>query len=272
MHLFYQKRKQWYNCKESKDLSYPSHLHKEVEIVFVLSGEIEITINGKSQILKENSLAIAFPNTIHSYSTKDTSKVVCIIFDGYVVPSHTNQLNHKIPSNPFILSENIHKDIHYSIYALYDLSYVNTQGMTVDSERVQEHNNLVKGFLMIILSRIFQQLQLEEGGYDDLNLIHQLLTYIDNHYTEPLTLDLVAKDLNASKYYISRVFHNKLNTSFNDYINDMRIRLSEYLLCNTNLSITEVCFQAGFESTRTFYRAFKRLHAMSPSEYRKHSK
>jgi len=168
-----------------------------------------------------------------------------------------NEFEQTLPIDPFLTSNQVHKDLEYCLHALN-----NTNDVT-------QNINLVKGFLLIILSRILEHLELVEGSYNDLNLIHHVLQYVDIHYTQSITLDSMAKELNASRYYLSRIFNNKLGTSFNLYVNNKRITLADHLLINTDLSITQICYQSGFDSTRTFYRAFSNKHRITPSEYRK---
>lgn len=79
----------------------------------------------------------------------------------------------------------------------------------------------------------------------------------------------MAQDLCVSKYAISRVFSGTFHNNFNQYVNDARIRYACSRLENARDSIIEICLDSGFESQRTFNRAFKERYRMSPSEYRK---
>lgn len=266
MKSLYQKREHWYHCQVSKNLSYPAHLHGECELHYVLSGEIDITINGQKHILKEGDLSIAFPNTIHTLSTREESSVLIIIFDGSYISPDSNELYKYIPQFPFLKKQEMHQDFHYCLISLHKLSITDHNYM---NDEFATKSKLVKGYLTILLARILSILSLDKNVNDDPNLLHQLLSYLDNNYTNSITLDLLEKELKTSKFYISRIFHTQLNTTLNDYINEKRIRLAEYLLIERSSSITSICFESGFDSTRTFYRVFQSHHGITPSAYRK---
>ena len=79
----------------------------------------------------------------------------------------------------------------------------------------------------------------------------------------------MARDLGISKYKLSRVFSSTFHKNFNQYLNDQRLNFVISMMENTNKSITEICLDAGFQSQRTFNRAFQEAYNMTPREYRK---
>lgn len=256
MYTFYQMRKRSFICSVTNNLTFPAHLHKQFEIVYVLSGSIQVTVNDITKDLSVGDLSISYPNTIHSLTTCESSRILLIIFDTHLVDNDFDNYFDFLPTNPFILSENLHKDVIYCLSSLIDMN------------KSELDYTLIKGYLTVILCHLIKQLDLVEVMHDHLNLVQQALVYIDNHYTEPITLDILAKDLKASKFYISRIFNNKLHTTFNSYINNKRIQFAKHLLITTKLSITDISFQSGFDSARTFYRAFNENCGYTPREYR----
>ena len=95
-----------------------------------------------------------------------------------------------------------------------------------------------------------------------------LLTYIDENYMLPLTLENIAESIGFSKYHFSRLFKQYTGYTFCDYITLRRIKVAEELLAQPNLSISQVASLAGFSSISTFNRLFKQYKEFSPSEYR----
>ena len=100
------------------------------------------------------------------------------------------------------------------------------------------------------------------------DLIFRSVSYIAEHFAEPITLTKMAKDLYVSPYAISRMFSGTFHTNFNGYLNDTRIEYICSLLRYTDQSITEAYINAGFESQRTFNRVFQEKMHMTPREYR----
>ena len=83
-----------------------------------------------------------------------------------------------------------------------------------------------------------------------------------------ITLDSMAKELGVSKYVLSRIFSSTFHTNFNQYLNEQRLNHVIYMLEYTDLSITDICLESGFQSQRTFNRAFQDRYKKTPSEYK----
>lgn len=81
MNIKYQHRDQAFHSFISTNNTYPLHLHKNVEITMVLSGKINININGKEYDLSEGDIAIIFSNQPHSYKTIEKSQILLFFFD-----------------------------------------------------------------------------------------------------------------------------------------------------------------------------------------------
>ncbi|MEP0262662.1 AraC family transcriptional regulator [Dokdonia sp.] len=95
----------------------------------------------------------------------------------------------------------------------------------------------------------------------------------DKRYLDPnLSLDFLAEKLQLSKSYLSRIINNELQTSFNDYINSLRIAEAKELLHNpefSNYTLVAIGLEAGFSSKTTFNNAFKKFTGVTPSYFRK---
>ena len=94
---------------------------------------------------------------------------------------------------------------------------------------------------------------------------------MDLHFLEPVTLDMLSRELGVSKFLISRIFSDQLHTSFRDYVNGRRVALAQMLLLSTTNPVTEIAFESGFNSLRSFYRAFKKEYGNTPNEYRRNA-
>ncbi|MGO4499049.1 response regulator [Paenibacillus sp. 2RAB27] len=100
--------------------------------------------------------------------------------------------------------------------------------------------------------------------------IQKILLYLDEHFTEPLTLTEVAKQFHFNPSYLSNYFtiHNK--EGFNEYLNRIRIeRACELLRDNAQISISEISSLVGYSDHSYFTKVFRKLMGTSPSHYRK---
>ena len=92
--------------------------------------------------------------------------------------------------------------------------------------------------------------------------------FIEEHSTEELSLQKVAKAVNMNANYLSENFKQVTGINFVEYVAHSRFKAACDLLRNPKLSISESAFAAGFQSLSQFNRVFKRFSGKSPTEYR----
>ena len=128
---------------------------------------------------------------------------------------------------------------------------------------------LLKGYLQVICARLFERLRLEpRRAADDADWTHRALMYLNEHFTEELSLDALAQHLNISKFHLSRTFPEKIGCGLNAYLRSLRADHAAQLLASTDLSITQAGFDSGFSSVSTFFRVFQAQYGLSPRAYR----
>lgn len=253
MSLLYENRPLPFSVYENHGLTFLKHLHKQAELVYVLEGEIEMTVEKHTQVLRAGQAGLAFPNCVHSYVSRKPNHVVMCIFDAALSGDCASMLLTQHPLSPFVL--NPHPDVGYLAAQLKEITDV----------------RLIKGYLLILCMRLFEQMQLEAGPIirDD-DWTHRALIYLNEHFAESITLDELAAHLNISKYHLSRSFPERIGCGLNDYVNSLRADHAAMLLASTKISVTQVGFDSGFESSSTFFRAFKKQYGVSPKQYRDH--
>ena len=93
--------------------------------------------------------------------------------------------------------------------------------------------------------------------------------YIDTHFKDPITLDLLARQTHQNKYYIAHTFKEAFGVSPIKYLMERRVEESKYLLEETDLSIGQIGSIIGFSSSSHYSQAFRRSTNLSPNEFRK---
>ena len=101
-----------------------------------------------------------------------------------------------------------------------------------------------------------------------MDLFTDTLKYIDEHFTEKLSLEDIATKMGFSKFHFSRLFKKYTNNNFSDYLCQRRVKEAETLLMRPDIAITDVAITSGFASISTFNRIFKQQKGCSPSEFR----
>lgn len=243
---------------EWKDsVHFPPHLHDEIELVYVTEGTVELGVGQELYHMDTGDFAIVFPNVIHHYQVFDmgTNKAMYMCVKPALTPSYVEQLQKYSPRYPIIHSNDLSDDIRNSLYAIAGMNEFNLM--------------LQQAYIQIILAHVFSEMEMVEKdsiGGDD--IIYNAVEYVAKNFRESITLDKMAGDLCVSKYALSRMFAKTFHCNFNAYVNGVRLNYAAALLQDTDESITNLCFDCGFESQRTFNRVFKEKYKMTPREYR----
>ena len=264
MHIHYEIRNQAFFCTRLYNLQFFLHLHKECELVYITDGCLHMTIGEKEIELHKGDLAIAFPDVPHSYRSSDACAGILLIFDPTFVPDFASILKSKSPSEPYLFRPHIHPDVRYNLSSMME-------NPDSDAKRLRAN-------LSIILSRIAEQIMFVDRSrnhanpIDGKNRLQQLLSYIYENFRENLSLEQVADAVGLNKYHISHLFSEKIGSGFIQYIHSLRIEHACNLLRLTDTSVTQIAYEAGFESTSTFHRTFHKLVGTTPLQYRKNQK
>ncbi|WP_449539058.1 AraC family transcriptional regulator [Ferdinandcohnia sp. Marseille-Q9671] len=108
---------------------------------------------------------------------------------------------------------------------------------------------------------------------DKTDYVENIVTFIQEHYMEKLTIDSIAKSLNLSKSYLSHLFKEMTGFTVMEYLMATRLTQAKYMLVlESDKPLKDVAFDCGFESASHFSRYFKQKVGISPKDYRKGTK
>lgn len=99
--------------------------------------------------------------------------------------------------------------------------------------------------------------------------VHEIALHLQNHCGEPCTLEEISQQFQISIPYLTRIFKSVTSFSVMEYRNICRIRKAKTLLCDTDLSVTEIASRCGFGNITYFEKIFKRMTEYSPLQFRK---
>lgn len=256
---FYENDKGEFRAFYSENLNFPPHLHSQMELLYVLDGKIKVTVFNCEKELMKGDFAVIFPNTVHSYISEEETpcQIILAICSLDLTGDFFKKLTSYYPTNPFVLKDKLHENVDF---AMLELEKEHRNG---------QNPNACRALVLLILSRILPLIDLAKNkDIENYDLTYLIVSYVAEHFQEELTLTNLANHLNVSKYYLSRIFSSKLNTSFNQYINYIRANYALTLIQSTNYTLTRISVDSGFESQRTFNRTFKEIYHRTPSEYR----
>ena len=122
--------------------------------------------------------------------------------------------------------------------------------------------------MMQILSVGFQNTKERVTGATRVPVVNMALEMIDKHYCQIQRVDEIAKKLNVSDSYLARMFKKQVGTSVYDYILNMKFAHAVRLL-SAGGSVTDACFESGFNSYSHFIQMFKRRYGTTPRKFQK---
>lgn len=256
MNPFYERRSGRLQIGISENMNFPAHLHDDVEMLYCMEGEIRVSVMGKTRLLQSGECAVIFPERVHSYATEHSCKALLLIFGSAIAGSYAGSIRKYYPANPFLEKKDIPADAALAFRRLC-------------KKEINADAGLCGAWIQVVLACLFPRLTLcEDESPENMDLTYRLVQYIMEHFQEPLTLEELAKKLHVNKYYLSHTFSGRLQMSFREYLNRIRLEYAMQLIRTTGKPLTEIWEDAGFESQRSFNRVFRDATGMTPKEYR----
>lgn len=266
MSFFYQNRKEQLYLYLSNNNPYAVHLHRQLELIYVLSGSTTVTVEQQDFSLKPGQGVLVFPNQMHGLKHVEPGQNLLCIFEPDFCHSFRHFFQNKKPAhNDFTLST-LSEHSRIALQGLKELA----SAMEKDRPTPSGVQVYAEGYLTLLLADLLPTLPLQERkSTTDLELEQRLLLYLDAHYTEELSLESLSREFGVSRFVLSRIFTEKLHTTFPDYVNSRRLDYARDLLLSTELSVTRIALDAGFGSSRTFFRSFRDTFHTTPGAYRR---
>lgn len=125
-------------------------------------------------------------------------------------------------------------------------------------------------FMRYELYRIFSAIALLQGKEEKrTDYVEQILSYIERHLDQKISLPLIAKEIGINETYAGRLFKKAKGLSIVSYVHEQRMEKAAFLLVNTDLKIRDIAVQVGMQDQLYFNKMFRKYFGKSPSEYRK---
>ncbi len=239
---------------ERENHVFPLHMHRCYELVLMVSGEMYMSIEKKTYLLKEGDLVLIKPNRLHSYDTaKETGgKCIICVFSHDLIAAVSDSLVKYRLTSPLV----------QNVPSFYRQMF---EDMNEDKDIAT-----IKGFLYTMCGLFYQTLDMtaEDDYAKDTILLRDIFIYLENHISEPCTLKGMSEALGYHPAYVSRYFTKNVGISFYAYVQSVKMDRACYLLINTKDSILSIAIQCGFSTLSSFNRTFRLTKELTPREYR----
>ena len=232
--------------------SYYLHFHSHIEIYVILSGEVEVLINGRRKLLHGGEISVAMSYDAHGYSTPKTAEAEYLVIPTTYCADILPLFESKRSASPFIDDPEVFR-------VVCDAMEHILSGTNELSKR---------GYIYVILGAILERMVPEEAPpQNDPRIAPDILIYISENFRNELTLASLAERFGYNPSYLSRSCHSTFGISLGKYLTVLRLREAVMLMRKGGKSITECALESGFGSMRSFYRAFSDEFSCPPKEY-----
>ena len=256
MVTFYQPKTNDMFITEHDHIIFPAHLHSAFELLYVVDGEIDVTINNIVHTLKKENFIMILPNEIHSYHTnRFNNKFILVICPLHKLEKIRSLVLGKKAVSPIVAINSENRTI---VYDLFELAKLGESPTCILSESIAQ---------VLFIKIIHSLVLIENKPAEDEHIICGAITYMSKNFRERIELQDVANHLFISKYYLSRVLNATLNMGFCHYLNFLRVDHAQYLISTTGMTMMEISLDCGFGYSRSFNRAFKQITGITPSEF-----
>lgn len=247
------------SAKYGGDWHSTPHVHNYTELFYIVGGQGQFRIDDELFSVSADQLVIVNPNIAHTEVSYDAHPMEYIVIgiEGLELSVDRNsggrfcifsfpEDNHALTCMQHILQEMQTRNPHYQ--------------------------TLCQAYMEILVVQLLRDASFSGTSVsaDPVNSRQctMIRRYIDNHYKEPLTLDLLAEKANVNKYYLSHMYKEAYSISPISYMIACRIKEGKRLLADTDLPLSQISSILGFSSPSYFSQSFRKAEGVSPVEYR----
>lgn len=252
---------------------YKPHYHDFYKILLFLGGQVEYVVEGRSYPLKPGDIVLVSRGEIHCPHVGGQSPYERMIL--YLSPAFLQEYAAPDSLESCFLTARYR---HSSVLRPEDQDRGRLMDLARRLERALDRTDEFAGTLygrvlllefLIYLNRAVlegQAAYLHTGSMD--YRVAGLLSYINGHLGEPLTIDHLARECCLSPYHMMRLFRRETGCTVGNYIAQKRLALADELIRTGRAGATRACFEAGFANYSTFLRAYKKNFGVTPGKAR----
>ena len=248
----------------------PLHWHETLEILYPLNGDMELLLEGEKYHLPKKNLTVIESRQAHSTLIPgETAMNICIHISKEKLKSYLPDIEqYQIRCIPDQIDQE-HFSTYYEICQMMSnltrLYMLETPAAGLESE----------GIVLQVLAHLARhygtktQGEAPEASQPSIGRIHQILPWVEEHYSEPISLTDIADQLSISREHFCRLFRQNMGITFQQYLTGIRLNHVYQDLLHTDSPVSEIMEMNGFTNQKKFNESFKKLYGHTPSEVRK---
>ena len=250
----------------------PAHWHDSLELDYILNGNATFYLEGTEHKLVPGEFLVNDTNQIHEARCTHTYMMIVLrIDDGLIQKLMGNKRNFQIICSRAELTDELipaYLEICDRLKELVTLHVRQPKGYLIATQSIALDilYRLIKDFSIPLYKE-----DLPEPSRSQMR-IKEIVSYIDKHYMEPLSLEQIADVFGLNSDYFSRMFRQNIGIPFTQHINHVRLTHIYHDICTTDEPVLEVLDKHGFTNYKLFSRMFKEVYGDTPREIRRRAR
>ncbi|WP_456110579.1 AraC family transcriptional regulator [Roseburia hominis] len=252
----------------------PVHWHDEFEIIYVRSGFLTVSISGESYIGKTGEAFVVSPGNLHLMGAQTgTVDYYTFLFPLKYISFRTDDmLDEKLlePLNSGHLMicprvKDTAKELCEQLIEIYEAKKDESESKIATQVRT-------KIILLQFILEMWKKGFVIENDTSGRNTVEkEMVSYIQQNFTGKISLREFGEQFHLSEKYISRYFKEHFHITLSQYVTYLRLEHAKQLLQDTDIPVTDVAMQSGYQNVSYFIRSFQKAYAVSPLKYRKNN-
>ncbi len=254
--------------------NFPIHFHPEYEINFIHQAKGGRRVIGDHiEEIDDYELIIIGPNLYHGWENfrntgKELLHEITIQFSGDIFKGPLISKNLLKPVKDLL--QNANRGVLFSkeTAKFLEKRFLNlSQKKGFDS--FLEFQSLLFDLSISHNQHLLTNVSFQDGNdFHNSERIEKIYNYIRDNFTKKMMLNEAAAILNMSVVSFSRLIKQRTGKSFIEFVNEIRLGNATRLLIETGKSVSEVCYESGFNNISNFNRTFRKKQGCTPSEFR----
>ncbi len=250
----------------------PVHWHVELEIIYVKSGFLTVNISGENYIGKPGDAFVVSPGNLHFMGSQTgTVDYFTFLFPlKYIAFRSDDMLDDKLieplNSGHLMISPEIKDTVKEQCEQL-----ARVYAAEIDKSESKITSQIRKKIILLqFIHELWKKGFIVENDTTGRNTVEkEMVSYIQQNYMGKILLREFGEQFHLSEKYISRYFKEHFHITLSQYVTYLRLEHAKQMLQETDISVTEVAMQSGYQNISYFIRSFKKTYGVSPLKYRK---
>ncbi len=242
------------------------HYHQNLDMLYVLSGSVDVVIDDKEYHLKEEDMILINSNKRHKFENSGNLLAIRFAIDYYLLSQTVGTTQMLFLCNSAVDKNSAYDKLRHQIKEIIRYYYTETKGdkCYLQALYYQMLHVLIANFMVKT-----EEAKVLFNHNSDKERISEIQSYIQGHYQSPISLNDLAEQMYLTPAYLSKYIKKKFGMTFIDYLNNIRLFHAVDELVYTNKSLTHIAMDNGFCTSAALNKSFKKVFNMSPGEYRK---